>query len=278
MLPRTIQEWWQMTKLDNALVLITGATGGFGREMTRQCLAAGSQIIISDRDDGGLVAFKSEFGAGEAGIKALIAADLSTAGGSKRLFDEVKSRGLQPDILINNAGIALGGRIDLIPTSRWEELMQINLLAPMRLSNLFTPMMVDRRSGHIVNIASLAGWVGARGIAAYCAAKFGLRGFSESMSEDLKDYGVKVSAVYPSFSRTPILDSEQFGYKKKMKVPEHLVNEPSEVVAAILKGIERDQLHIFPDKIARRVHYLKRFCPGVLAAMNKRMLPRLENG
>lgn len=266
-----------MTKLDNALVLITGATGGFGREMTRQFLGAGSQLIVSDREEGALWQLKAEFDAHEADIKSVIAADLSTRAGSQRLYDEVKSRGLQPDILINNAGIALSGRHDVIPTGRWESLMQINLLAPMRLSNLFTPMMIERRSGHIVNIASLAGWVGARGIGAYCASKFGLRGFSESMAEDLADFGVKVSAVYPSFSRTPILDSEQFGYKKRMTVPDNLVNEPADVVAAILKGIKRDQLHIFPDPIARRVHYLKRFCPWVLSALNKRMLPRIDN-
>ena len=72
--------------------------------------------------------------------------------------------------LVNNAGIGVAGRLDHIPRERWETLMQLNLLAPMRLVNLFLPGMVARGSGHIVNISSLAGWVGSHGLSAYCAS------------------------------------------------------------------------------------------------------------
>jgi len=149
--------------------------------------------------------------------------------------------------------------------------MQLNLLAPMRLCNLFLPKMTARGSGHIVNISSLAGWVGSHGLSAYCASKFGLRGFGESLSADLEDTGVHVTNVYPCFSRTPILDSPQFGYEEKRVVPDYLVSDPSDVVGKILQGIRKNKLHVFPDKHARRIHYLKRFTPWVIPMLNRRM-------
>lgn len=264
-----------MTDLNNALVLVTGASGGFGRQMTAQFLQAGSDLIVSDRDEGALRTLKAEFSGQGAQIRGAIAADLSTPGGPEELFSAVQTLGLQPEVLVNNAGIAVSGRFDHVPQERWEALMQINLLAPMRLCTLFMPQMIARRSGHIVNIASIAGWIGSPGISAYCASKFGLHGYSESIAAELDEFNVKVSAVYPCFSRTPILDSEQFGYAERRKVPDEMVSDPADVVAAIIRGIRRNRLHIFPDKLARRMHYLKRFFPGLIPKLNRRMQEKL---
>ena len=149
--------------------------------------------------------------------------------------------------------------------------MQLNLLAPMRLCSLFLPAMIARDSGHIVNISSLAGWIGSQGLTAYCASKFGLRGFGEALSADLEDTGVQVTNVYPCFSRTPILDSPQFGYEEKRAVPDYLISDPSDVVRQIISGIEKNRLQVFPHKHARRIHYLKRFVPWVIPMLNRRM-------
>ncbi len=264
-----------MTNLNRAVVLITGATGGFGRHMTHQFMAAGSRVILTDLDAGGLATLKSEFDTSDNPVLACIAADLSTADGCQALFDAVETTDLQPDILINNAGIAVSGRIDNVPRDRWEALMQINLLAPMRLCDLFVPQMIKRGSGHIVNISSVAGWIGAPGMASYCAAKFGLRGYSECLSADVAEFSIKVSAVYPYFSRTPILDSERFGYEERMAIPDEMVTDPADVVAAIIKGVKRNRLHIFPDKMARRIHYMKRYIPWLIPLMSRRMQQRM---
>jgi len=264
-----------MTNLNRAVVLITGATGGFGRHMTHQFMAAGGRVILTDLDAGRLATLKAEFDTSDNQVLACITADLSTADGCQALFDAVEAENLQPDILINNAGIAVSGRIDNIPRDRWEALMQINLLAPMRLCNLFVPQMMKRRSGHIVNISSVAGWIGAPGIASYCASKFGLRGYSEGLAGDIAEFNIKVSTVYPYFSRTPILDSERFGLEKRMAIPDDMVTDPADVVAAIIKGVKRDRLHIFPDKMARRIHYIKRYVPWLIPILNRRMQQRM---
>lgn len=257
-----------MTELNGKVVLITGAGGGFGRQMTRQFAAAGCRLVLTDLNDAALgPAIES---AGES-LLAAVAADLATEEGCGVIDGACSAKGIAPDLLVNNAGIGVAGRIDNVPRERWETLMQLNLLAPMRLTNLFLPSMIERGSGHIVNISSLAGWVGSEGLSSYCASKYGLRGFGESLFADVEPFGIQVTNVYPCFSRTPILDSAQYGYEERRAVPEYLISEPADVVARIIDGVQKDKLHVFPDKHARRIHYLQRFVPWLIPMLNKRM-------
>ena len=133
-----------------------------------------------------------------------LAADLSTESGCEALAESCS--GTIPDILVNNAGIAAAGRLDHVPRDRWESIMQLNLLAPMRLCNRFLPGMVERGSGHIVNISSLAGWVGARGMSPYCASKFGVVGLTESLAEEVRPRGIKVQVIFPDAVDTALWD------------------------------------------------------------------------
>ena len=236
--------------------------------MVRQFGAAGAKLVLTDLTDDALRSAADE--AGDA-LVARVVADLSTDDGCEAVIGLCATEHIVPDILINNAGIALAGRLDHVPRDRWETLIQLNLLTPMRLCNHFVPAMVERGSGHIVNISSLAGWIGAQGLSAYCASKFGLRGFGESLSADLKGTGVHVTNVYPSFSQTPILDSPQYGYEEKRSVPEHLLTDPADVVAQVVAGVRRNKLHVFPDKYARLAYYLLRFAPWSLPMFDRRL-------
>lgn len=260
-----------MTDLNQAVVLITGADGGFGRQMTGQFLEAGSRLILTDVDEQRLRALQAGSGAAPDRLVASIAADLSVEDGCQLLFDAVMKTGTIPDVIVNNAGVGIGGRFDHVPRDRWEQLMQINLLAPMRLCQMFLPHFIARRSGHIVNISSIAGWIGTKGLASYCAAKHGLRGFSEALAGDLEEFDVRVSTVYPFFSRTPILDSDQFGYESRREVPDDMVTDPADVVAAIIKGVRANRKNVFPDRTAKQIHYIVRFFPWIVPILNRRM-------
>ena len=260
-----------MTNLNQAVVLITGADGGFGRQMTRQFLEAGSRLILSDVSENRLAALQTDVEVGPDKIVAAIAADLSHRDDCQLIYDAVLKTDTMPDVIVNNAGIGLGGRFDHVPQDRWEQLMQINLLAPMRLCQMFLPHLIERRSGHIVNISSIAGWLGTKGLTSYCAAKYGLRGFSEALSGDLEEFDVHVSTVYPFFSRTPILESDQFGYEARREVPIDMATEPSDVVAAIIKGIRANRNHIFPDRTAKQIHYIARFFPWIVPILTRRL-------
>ena len=236
--------------------------------MVRQFRAAGAKLILSDVTDSALRSVTED--AGDA-LVASIAADLATEEGCAAVAAACMVDGRTLDILVNNAGIGFAGRLDKVPQHHWEALMQLNLLAPMRLCNLLLPGMIERGGGHIVNMSSLAGWIGAHGLSPYCASKFGLRGFGESMAADLEGTGVHVTNVYPSFSKTPILDSPQYGYEQQRTVPEFLISDPAAVVARIIEGVNRNRLHVFPDKYARRIHFLTRFAPWLVPVLNRRM-------
>jgi short-subunit dehydrogenase len=267
-----------MTRLNQAVVVITGATGGFGQELTRQLLAAGSKLILTDLDETVLreqvAALQGTATTGK--ILAYLAVDLAEPAGCEILYQQVKALDLPIDILINNAGIGLYGRMDEIPPEKWERLMQVNLLAPMRLSALFVADMIARRQGHIVNISSLAGWSASAGMAHYAASKFGLRGFSEGLFNEVKHYNVYVTAVYPFFSRTPILQAERFGTlaQEFQGLPDRLITDPAKVMQATIQGIVRNRLHVFPDSIAQIFHWLKRYSPELLDWLNDRFLRR----
>ncbi len=254
-----------MTDLNQAVVILTGAAGGFGQELTRQLLTAGSRLILTDIEGTNFKSrasqIKSETTTGE--IITCIESDLSNHKGCETLYHQVKALDIPIDILINNAGIGLFGRMDEVPPNKWEQLMQVNLLAPMRLSSLFVADMIERRQGHIVNISSLAGWVALEGMAHYATSKFGLRGFSEGLFNEVKPYNVKVTAVYPFFSRTPILQSESYGTLAQGSegFPNHLATDPVKVMEATIKAITRNQLHVFPDKMANSIHILKQYFP-----------------
>lgn len=265
-----------MTQLKDAVVLITGATGGFGQELTRQLLKAESRLILTDleadRLEQHVANLQQEISTG--GVLACLVADLSTSEGCDLLYHRVQSLNTPIDILINNAGIAVFGRMDEVPPEQWERLLCINLLAPMRLSSLFVADMIARRSGHIVNLSSAAGWLATPGLTHYSTSKFGLRGFSEGLLVEVKPYNVRVTAVYPFFSRTPILQSKRYGTlaEETEDIPDYLITDPAVVMRRTIRGIERNQLHVFPDRIAYTAHLLKRFAPWLLDWMYNRLM------
>jgi short-subunit dehydrogenase len=261
----TITKLVIMSDLNQAVVVLTGAAGGFGQELTRQLLQVGSRLILTDIDgtvlDEHASQIKSEITTGE--IIACIESDLSQREGCETLYHQVKALGMPIDILINNAGLGLFGRMDEVPPDKWERLMQVNLLAPMHLSSLFVADMIRRQKGHIVNVSSLAGWIAPAGMAHYSTSKFGLRGFSEGLFQEVRAYNVKVTAVYPFFSRTPILQSPRYGTLAQGAgdFPEHLASDPAQVMEKTVKAIVRNQLHVFPDKMASSIHILQQYFP-----------------
>ena len=256
-----------MTELNDAVVLLTGATGGFGQELTQLLLAAGGRVICTDLDaallDQQAQIYKSQQNQGE--LLPTIVANLATSEGCQSLFQQVKSLNLAVDVLINNAGIGMYGRMDETPPGRWELMMQVNLLAPMRLSSLFVVDMIARRQGHIVNISSVAGWSALAGLTHYSTSKFGLRGFSEGLRSEVNAFNVKVTAVYPFFSRTPILRSDSFGAlaQGNTDLPDWLTTDPHKIMQATIQGIQENRAEVFPDRMAKVLTRLQRYAPGL---------------
>ena len=264
----------KLTELKQAVVVITGATGGFGVEFAKQLYQAGSRLILSDLSQELLsntaasveqsVESNSQKNSNKCGeILGCVAADLSDRQGREHLYQQFKALAIPIDILINNAGIGIFGRMDEVPVEHWEKLMQVNLIAPMALSALFVTDMIAQKKGHIVNISSLAGWFSSAGMAHYSASKFGLRGFSEGLANEVREYNVKVTAVYPFFSRTPILNSPRYGTlaEQTNDFADKSVSNPADVVRVTIKAIKSDRAAVFPDPVAKQVYVLKRLFP-----------------
>lgn len=257
-----------MSQIQSAIILITGAGGGFGQELTSQLLAKGSQLILTDHPRVNLSAMVQTLEKiHQDKIIACLNIDLADAAGCKALYAATQRLGIVPDVLINNAGIVLLGNMIDIPGDRWETLLQINLLTPMRLSSLFAADMINKQQGHIVNISSLAGWISSPGLTAYSASKYGLRGFSEGLRYELAPHNVRVTTIYPFFSRTPILNAPQFGSyaEQAKKLPLALATDPKKIMAKTIRAIECNQDEVFPDKFSLVGHWLKSYFPAALA-------------
>ncbi len=262
-------------QLTGKTILITGAAGGFGREMMRQFLHAGCFLVLSDRllpaihSAASVVAqtFQTQRVAGR--IIGYIAADLASREGCEQLHQQATALTPQIDILVNNAGIGVSGAFAAVPVDVWEQIMAVNLLAPMRLTALFLPAMLARRSGRIVNISSVAGLVGAAGLVPYATTKFGLRGFGEALAAELKPYGVGVTTLYPFFARTPILNAAHFGVTPPPALPDWMIGDPVHVIAALLAGIRADRHTVIPGSIAQQLDLLQRLAPGAPALLGK---------
>ena len=196
---------------------------------------------------------------------------MANADGCEALYAAIQKLNVTPDVLINNAGIALLGNMVDLPPDRWETMLQVNLLTPMRLSCRFSADMTARGQGHIVNISSLAGWIATPGLTAYATSKYGLRGFSEGLRHELAPHNVRVTTVYPFFSRTPLLNVPRFGNfaNSERTLPPALTTNPNQIMATTIRAIERNQNEVFPDKFSWVGHRIKRYFPFVFRAFDR---------
>jgi len=262
-----------VTALFGKTVLVTGAGGGFGREMTRQFLRAGSHLILSDLRTEGLPCTASEVSGARGRIVGHITADLIDPAAAEIVFAQAMSLAPAIDILVMNAGVAVSGLFTDVPRPEWERLIAVNLLAPMRLTHAFLPGMLERRRGHLVYVSSVAGLIGVPRLAAYGTTKFGLRGFAEAIAAEVKPCGIAVTALYPFFARTPILQSPHYG-SAPPSLNMALLSEPEDVIAALLAGMRRNTLHVYPGVMPRLFDGVRRFAPWALPLLLADHSPR----
>lgn len=186
--------------LRNKVILITGASSGIGEYTARLFAAEGARLVLLARREDRLAALKQELGPD---CEALIfPADVSNSEELSAAVEAVVEKWGRIDVLVNNAGISIGGPFDEIRESDLRDLLQINLYGAMRLTQLVLPVMMKQRSGHIVNISSAAAELGSPGYTAYIAAKAGLNAFSLTLRREVSQKGVRVSVIMPGWTRT----------------------------------------------------------------------------
>ncbi len=213
--------------------LLTGATGGLGRAIAKALAERGAVLLLSARKQEALAGLAAELpGDGH----RVLPCDLAEPGEAERLAAEAG----EVDILLANAGLPGAGRMEDFSAAEVQRALRVNLEAPMLLSQALYPGMLERGSGHLVFVASLAGKSPAPRSCIYNATKFGLRGFALALRTDLGPQGVGVSIVSPGFIR----EAGMFAESGAKSPPGLGTSTPEEVARATVRAIESDKVEI----------------------------------
>jgi NADP-dependent 3-hydroxy acid dehydrogenase YdfG len=188
-------------ELAGAVVVVTGASSGFGELASLRFARAGSRVVLAARRLDRLETLAERIGA-EGGSALAVRCDVTELDELTALRDRVAESFGHCDVLVNNAGIRGGGPFARADLGYLDRVIDVNLRAVVRGTKLFLPMMLERGSGHVVNVASLAGRIATPGAAVYGAAKHGVVAFSEALYHELGPKGILVTSVNPGFSPT----------------------------------------------------------------------------
>ena len=182
--------------------LITGATGGIGREIAKKLHAQGATLALTDINLDALKAFQAELGE----RVFVYSANLTDSESLKALVGQAEKDMGKIDILVNNAGITQDGLCMRMTDEQWQKVLDINLTASFKLSRAVIMGMMKRRYGRIVNMASIVGVFGNAGQANYAASKGGLIAMTKCMAQELAARGITLNCVAPGFIKTPMTD------------------------------------------------------------------------
>ncbi|MEI5673568.1 MULTISPECIES: SDR family NAD(P)-dependent oxidoreductase [unclassified Nocardioides] len=240
-------------------VLITGAASGLGAALAEAFEARGDEVLRTDvagLDTPPLVP-RDGYSTNE-GLTLDITSDADWE--AARQHVEETWGGL--DVLVNNAGVAGGGRLDVAGLDEWQWITEINLFGAVRGTRAFVPMFKRQRSGRIVNVASLAGLVHPAGMASYNAVKAAVVALTETTGHELASYGVTAHVVCPSFFRTNLMSSIRGADSALAETMRALVDDSptsaADIAGAVLEGLDRGDEMILPDEAGRTAYGLKR--------------------
>lgn len=238
-------------------MLVTGAASGLGLALTRQLVRRGCRVLATDLTDERPGALDDAPGVTYRKLDVRSDDDWQAA----YYWVREQWRGL--DLLVNNAGVAAGGRIELTTMDQWQWIVEINLFGVVRGCRTFTPMFKRQHTGHIVNTASAAGLVHPPRMSEYTSVKAGVVALSESLRYELAPYGVAVSVVCPTFFRTNLAASLRGHDPDSRQAATKLIERSSlsadTVAARVIEGIDHRRHLILTDRDGRFAYYAKRF-------------------
>lgn len=252
-------------------VLVTGASGGIGRQLTLALARKGAILLLADRPGEASDAVLAE--AKALGAQAtLLATDLLQSDAPGQLAAQAMREAGGVDILINLAGIMSFKLFQDETADGIERLWRVNVIAPLLLARALLPQMLERKSGRIVNVGSVFGSIGFACFANYSANKFAVRGFSQALRRELDGTGVGVTYVAPRYTRTPINAGAVSRMAQALKMN---MDDPEVVAANIVRAIERDrdEHYIgFPECLFVRINaVLPGIVDGALRKQNAQM-------
>lgn len=219
-----------MFDLTGKTALVTGASGGIGREIALALHKAGAKVAISGTRQNAL----EETSAAANNELIPLICNLSNLSSVEGLIKEAEEKLGQLDILVCNAGITRDGLLMRMKDEDWQDVIDVNLTANFKLIRTATRGMMKRRSGRIINITSIVGVMGNPGQANYCASKAGIIGMSKSIAQELAGRGITVNCIAPGFIKTPMTDALNAEQQERItkNIPAGRFGLPEDIAAA----------------------------------------------
>jgi short-subunit dehydrogenase len=255
-----------MSEIRDRVAVITGAASGIGRALAREMAARGAQLALADVNAAGLEETRKSLGTATVRTYEV---DVAKAEAVEEFAQRVQQDFGRASLLINNAGVALFGTFAELTMEEFEWLIRINFWGTVYGCKVFLPMLLRESSARIVNISSVFGFFGPPGQTAYVSSKFAVRGFSESLREELGATPVKVTCVHPAGIATNVAvngragaatrtDEHQAALERFKKVA---VIPPETAARTIVEGILRDKDRVLIGRDAYRIDFISRLLP-----------------
>ncbi len=246
---------WQVAARSNPInlhgkvVIITGASAGIGRAAARAFAAQGASVVLVARRAEVLAEVAAELTRDftlHPEALLCIPADVTSAADLPRIIADTLRHFGRIDVLVNNAGLSLGGPLESQPEAAVRQIINVNLYGPIRLTQLALPVMLKQHSGHIVNVSSMMGILEPPGATIYTATRTALRGFSRALRRELAGTGVRVSTVFPGWVQTAMTDKLD---RDKLRAANLLnplitIDDPARPAQAIVEAVrfQRDEI------------------------------------
>ncbi len=256
--------------LQDGVAVVTGAAGGIGAALALQLAEKGCHLALADVNGCGLadVAVKAQ----AYGVKVTTQVlDLGQVESAQVLLDHVQTQHGRATVLVNNAGVALGGRFEQVSEEDFDWLMGINFGAVVRLTRVFLPLLEQSQAAQIVNMSSIFGIIAPPGQTAYSASKFAVRGYSEALRHELEAEGssVRMTLLHPGGVRTGIATSARLPASEsaqEIKLQQKswqraLRLSPEAAAQRILLGIERREPRVLVGDDAVVASWVQRLFP-----------------
>jgi len=245
----------------NKVVLITGASSGIGKQTAIEFAKLGSSIILVARRKNKLEQVENELK--QFNVNTLVCVcDVSKKDQVEELSKIVLQKFNSIDILVNNAGFAIYGLVSDLSINEIESQMETNYFGMIYCVKNFLPLMLKKKSGHIVNVASVGASFGVPGVSSYCATKFAMLGFSEGLKHELYGTGVGLTVVSPIMVRTPLFEHPSFTNFSKFSTGVSLSSET--VAKTIIKASNSSRLEIVVPSVARVAIWFKQTFPFLI--------------
>jgi NAD(P)-dependent dehydrogenase (short-subunit alcohol dehydrogenase family) len=253
-------------------ILITGGASGLGLAMSRRFARDGWRVLVADLDETAGQAAASEVGG------AFRHLDVRSDTDWERLRDWCQTEWGGIDVLVNNAGVSAAGRIERVEMADWDWILDINLKGVIRGCRNFVPLLKRQGSGHVVNVASMAGLMNLPGMASYNVAKAGVISLSQTLRYELEPYGIRTTVVCPSFVKTNIGAS--------MRSPDPQLRDRADrwiagstltaedVAGQVFAAVRDGRFLVVTHPEARRVLRLRRIAPWLVDRPIRRMWQR----